>query len=306
MKFRWSTAVWSLIYLLLLLSLLTPPLTAVSVFLIILPGVILYSSLSLKAFCWHIVPVALIAFIVEPVYLLLSIFFLIPAIVMGHFYKKQKPALNTLMAGTGTILAEFLLLLLISTTIFQFDFQSYIHDVVSFTLTPVTEAGGNNALTNGLVMDEKMAEMIKTTTVQMIPFALIVTSFIMASITHAIARPTLSRLGVRVPRLKPLREWRLPKSLIWYYFIGVILQLVAAGSDSSFMTMIALNFVPLINFCFMIQAVGFFFYAAHAKKWHPIMPYLLAVATVLIGPMRIIGIIDLAFPLREAISRPKR
>lgn len=306
MKFRWSTAIWSLVYLVLLLSLLTPPLTAISVFLIILPGVILYSSLSLKAFCWHIIPVALIAFIVEPFYLLLSIFFLIPAIVMGHFYKKKKPALNTLMAGTGTILAEFLLLLLISTTIFQFDFQGYMKDVVTLTLTPVTEAGGNNALTNGLVIDEEMAERIKTTTVQMIPFALIVTSFIMASITHAIARPVLSRLGVHVPRLKPAREWRLPKALIWYYFIGIILQLVADGSGSSFMTMIALNFVPLINFCFMIQAVGFFFYVAHTKKWHPILPFLLAVATVLIGPMRIIGIIDLAFPLREAISRPKR
>lgn len=275
-------------------------------FLIILPGVILYSSLSLKAFFWHVVPVFLIAFIVEPFYLVLSIFFLIPAIVMGHFYKKQKAALSTLMVGTGTILAEFLLLLFISTTIFQFDFQSYIQDVVSLTLAPVTEAGGNNALTNGLVMDEEMAELIKRTTVQMIPFALIVTSFVMASVTHALARPILSRMGVRVTRLKHIREWRLPRSLIWYYFLGIILQLVADGSGSSFITLIALNFVPLINFCFMIQAVGFFFYVAHAKKWNPVMPYLLAVATVLIAPMRIIGIIDLAFPLREAISRPKR
>lgn len=305
MKFRWTTAVWSIIYLLLLLSLLTP-LTAISVFLIILPGVILYTSLNLKSFLVHVIPVVVIALLISPIYLIFAIFFLIPAVVIGHGYKKQKPALNTLMLGTGTILAEFLLLLLISTTLFQFDFSEYIRETVEFTMAPVTESGGNNALTNGMVMDEKFAEAVSNTTVQMIPFALIVTSLVMASLTHVIARPILGRMGVRVNRLKPLREWRLPRSLIWYYFLGIILQLVASSSDNSFLTMIALNFSPLINFCFMIQAIGFFFYAAHARAWHPIIPYLLAVATVLIGPMRIIGIIDLAFPLRQAISRPKR
>ncbi|MFD1138996.1 DUF2232 domain-containing protein [Paenibacillus sp. TCA20] len=305
LKFRWKTAVWSLIYLLLLLSLLTP-LTAISVFLIILPGVILYTSLNLKSFLVHVIPVLLIGLIISPIYLIFGIFFLIPAIVIGHCYKKQKPALNTLVLGTGTILAEFLLLLLISTTLFQIDFSEYIRETIEFTMTPVTESGGNNALTNGLVMDEEMAEAVSSATVQMIPFALIVTSLVMASLTHVIARPILGRMGIRVNRLKPIREWRLPKSLIWYYFLGIILQLVAGNTDNGFLTMIALNFSPLINFCFMIQAIGFFFFAAHARSWHPVIPYLLAVATFLIGPMRIIGIIDLAFPLREAISKPKR
>ncbi|PZT56151.1 DUF2232 domain-containing protein [Paenibacillus silvae] len=303
MKFSFKTAVWSAAMLLLLLSLLTP-LSVLSIFFMIIPGVILYASLSVKSFIWHLLPVAIVLLVVHPIYLLFMLVFILPAIAMGNAYKKQKSALFTLMAGGGTMLAEYLLLLLIGSLIFQFDLSTYIKDVVQLTIEPLTNS--SSQMINGFVWTPEMTEDVAKQTQLMIPFALVVTSMVMAFITHVIARPILNVMGMNVPKLPPAREWRMPRSLIWYYFLALIIEVISRQSDGTYWKMIAMNMSPLINLGFMIQAIGFFFFLSHLKRWNPVIPYLLGAAVFFIGPLRIVGIIDLAFPLREAISKSKR
>lgn len=303
LKFSFKSAVWSAVYLLLLLSLLTP-LSVLAIFFMMIPGVILYASLSLKSFIWHLVPVAVILVVFHPIYLLLLLIFTLPAIVMGHAYKTRKSALFALMAGSGMMLAEYLLLLLVGSVIFQFDLSSYIEDVVKLTIEPLTNT--SNQMINGFAWTPEMTEDVAKQTQLMIPFALVVTSMVMAFITHAIARPILNVMGVVVSKLPPAREWRMPRALIWYYFLALLIEVISRQSDGTYWTMIAMNLSPLINLGFMIQAIGFFFFLSHTKKWNPVIPYFLAAAVFSIGPLRIIGIIDLAFPLREAISKSKR
>lgn len=303
LKFSFKSAVWSAVLLLLLLSLLTP-LSVLSIFFMMIPGVILYASLSVKSFVLHLVPVAIILFMVDPIYLLFMLILILPALAMGNAYKKQKSALFALMTGAGVMLAEYLLLLLIGSLLFQFDLSSYIKDVVQLTIEPLTNS--SNQMINGFVWTPEMTEDVAKQTQLMIPFALVVTSMVMAFITHIIARPILSVMGMNVPKLPPAREWRMPRALIWYYFLALIIEVVSRQSDGSYWKMIAMNLSPLINLGFMIQAIGFFFFLSHIKRWNPVIPFLLGAAVFFIGPLRIVGIIDLAFPLREAISKSKR
>ncbi|MCM3134456.1 YybS family protein [Paenibacillus polysaccharolyticus] len=303
MKFSFKSAVWSAVLLLLLLSLLTP-LSVLSIFFMMIPGVILYASLSVKSFILHLVPVAIILVMVHPIYLLFMVILILPAIAMGHAYKNQKSALFALMTGAGTMLAEYLLLLLVGSLIFQFDLSSYIRDVVQLTIEPLTNS--SNQMINGFVWTPEMTEDVAKQTQLMIPFALVVTSMVMAFITHIIARPILSVMGLNVSKLPPAREWRMPRALIWYYFLALIIEVVSRQNDGSYWKMIAMNLSPLINLGFMIQAIGFFFFLSHTRRWNPVIPFLLGAAVFFIGPLRIVGIIDLAFPIREAISKSKR
>lgn len=303
LKFSFKSAVWSAVLLLLLLSLLTP-LSVLSIFFMMIPGVILYASLPVKSFILHLAPVAIILAMVHPIYLLFMLILILPAIAMGHAYKTQKSALFALMTGAGTMLAEYLLLLLVGSLIFQFDLSSYIKDVVQLTIEPLTNS--SNQMVNGFVWTPEMTEDIAKQTQLMIPFALVVTSMVMAFITHIIARPILSVMGMNVSKLPPAKEWRMPRALIWYYFLALIIEVVSKQSDGSYWKMIAMNLSPLINLGFMIQAIGFFFFLSHIKRWNPVIPFLLGAAVFFIGPLRIVGIIDLAFPLREAISKSKR
>lgn len=304
MKSNVVAVVWSILYLLLLLSLLTP-LRVFAPFFLIVPGAVLFAAQSFKKFVMCVIPVALILLILSPLLLIPLVYFLIPAIIIGGAYKRNVPALHVLMTGIVVIIAEFLLLLLVGTIFFHFDLSQYIRQVVTEMVAPLQDMVNNNPFSQ-MTWNEAITKNIVDATVLMIPYALIVTSFMMAVITQALTRPMLNSLGMDVPKMKPAREWRLPRSLIWYYLLAIVIEWIAYGSGGGWATMIAANLIPLINICFLIQTIGFFFFLVHARKWNLALSFVFAGIVLLIHPLRIIGIIDLAFPLREVITRSKR
>lgn len=305
MKFRWTSVAWSIAYLLLLLSLSTPLLIITSLF-IIIPAIVLFTTLNTKQFIIHVLPVLLIVGLITPVYVFIALYFLVPALVMGRWYKRRASAMSTLIAGTVTILGEFLLLLLLGTALFNFDLSNYVNDVLQMVNSPLADLGATNPLMSDLSFTSEEVRKISYMTVQMIPMTLIVSSFMIAVITHSIVRPILNSMQYAVPKMKPAREWRLPRAFIWYYLIGVLLQLLFSNSDSNYMLMISANLLPLLSIGFSIQAIGFFFFLAHVRKWNKMMAILLTIPVILLPPLRIIGIIDLAFPLRELVTKSKR
>lgn len=305
MKQRWTTVVWSVIYLILLLSLLSP-FSIVTAFLLILPVAILFTALNVKSFILHILPVWLVVGLIHPIYVMLAAYFLIPGLVMGYVYRKRAPAMRVLKYGMSAFLLEMLLLLMIGTAFFQLNLSEYVDEIVKITTTPLQEMGVNSGIAGQIIWTPENLEMLSQRTMQMVPFALIISSFLMTVVTHALARPILNSMGYSVPALKKARDWRLPRSLIWYYLLIWIMSAAVKDSDNNFIEMIVVNAMPLLQICFMIQALGFFFYLTHQKKWHPIVPFLAAIPIVLFPPMLILGILDLAFPLRQSISNKKR
>ncbi|MEF2966499.1 DUF2232 domain-containing protein [Paenibacillus sp. M1] len=306
MKLRWTSVAWSVVYLLLLLSLATP-LTVVTAFFLIVPGVVLYTTLSTKAFVLHIAPVWIIsALIFGPAFLLEAAYFLIPAVVMGHLYKKRVSALRTILTGAGSITVLFLLLLLIGTVFFDFNLTATIEDMLNTATAPLQNVA-ESPFAGGVVWTPELSEQLSSMTVRFIPFTIIMCSFVFATIAHAIARPTLGSMGHIVPKLPPFRDWRLPRALIWYYLIGLIVQLfTGATATNGFLGTILLNLIPLLQFLFMIQSASLFFFAAYHRKWNPAIPVLLVVALLFFPLLWIVGVFDIAFPLREKLTRPRR
>ncbi|MEK5240552.1 DUF2232 domain-containing protein [Paenibacillus sp. FSL L8-0470] len=305
MKFRWTSVAWSIVYLLLLLSLSTPLLIITTLFLII-PAVVLFTTLSTKQFIVHLLPVLLIVGLITPVYVVLALYFLIPAIVMGRWYKKRASALSTILAGTVTILGEFLLLLVIGTALFNFDLSSYVNDMMQMVTSPLSDLGTGNPLMTEFNLTSEDVNTISHMTIQVIPMTLILSSFMMAVITHSIVRPILNSMDYAVPKLKPAREWRLSRSFIWYYLLGVVINLLFGNSDNSFMLMISANLLPLLQIVFKIQTIGFLFFVVYERKWSKIVAILLALPVIWLPGLWIIGIIDMAFPLRELVKKSKR
>ncbi|MDQ0193680.1 DUF2232 domain-containing protein [Paenibacillus wynnii] len=298
MKFRWTSVVWSVAYLLLLLSLSTPLLIITTLFLVI-PPVVLFTTLNTRQFILHILPVWLIVGLISPVYVLMAVYLLVPALVMGRWYRKRDSAQSTVIAGMLAILCQFLLLLLLGKTVFNFDLYNYVNEVLE--VTPLIGMGMGDL---GWTSEE--IQKLSVMTIQMIPMTLIISSAMIAVITHSIVRPILNSMNYAVPKMKPLRDWRLPRSFIWYYLVGFIVLMIFSGSDNSYMLMISANLLPLLQLGFKIQAIGFFFFVAHERKWNKVFPILLAIPIVLLPSLWIIGIIDLVFPLRARVTKSKR
>lgn len=304
MKLRWTSIAWSIVYLLLLLSLNSPLIVITSIFML-LPGVVLFQMLSTRAFIIHIVPVLIIvAWLAGPAYLLLSLFFLLPSIVMGLQYKRRVPAFRVIAAGAAAVLIEFLLLLLFTTIFFNFDLTSMIEDTLNLTMSSMDGVSGQT-LAGSLGWSADTIQQLSQLTVRSLPFTLTVCALIMAAVAHGIARPTLASMGQVVPKLAPLRTWKLPRSLIWYYLAALLLRIIL-GDGSGYIGTILLNIIPMLGFCFMIQTAGFFFFLAYHRKWNPVIPIIFIVIMLFFQPLRIIGILDILFPLRDKISRSGR
>lgn len=296
---------WSIVYLLLLLSLSTPLLIVTTLFMFI-PAVVLFTALNTKQFILHVLPVLLIVALISPVYVLLAVYFLIPALVMGRWYKKRASAMSTILAGMFAILGEYLLILLLGTLLFDFDLSTYVNDMMQTALAPFTDLGTANPLMNELDFTKADVHTLSYWTVQIIPMTLIMSSFLLSVITHSIVRPILNSMEYAVPKLKPAREWRLPRSFIWYYLIGVVITLLFGNAESGFMSMITANLLPLLRIVFKIQAIGFLFFLVYERKWSKAVALLLSIPVILFPGLWIIGVIDLAMPLRQLITKSKR
>ncbi|HEY0827278.1 MAG TPA: DUF2232 domain-containing protein [Bacilli bacterium] len=300
--FRGNNAIkaWSAVYLLLLFTLVLPLLNVLTISFIMIPAVILYVKLDKTSFILYYAGIhAIILLVISLLFgnlllgtlpIMMSLFFLAPAMVIGHLYRKKTAARTVLTAGVLTLLGELLLCLVILAGFganFNEAFAQSIRD--SLALMPQL-----SDLASGDI--NKLIQL----TLQMLPLFLIAFSLYYIIITHAISRKILNKQGEGLPGLGPIKDWRLPKAFVWCYFIAMILSLFTDPEIDSGLFVILLNLLPLLTFALAIQAVSFLFFLADAKRWNKTLPVVgIIMCFFMSNVLSILGIIDLVFDIRK-------
>lgn len=302
---------WSLIYMVLLLLSFTP-LVLVTIHLMMIPIVVLFVRLDWKRFVLHNVVVLLAVYVISFVFgvaalgtvaVILFLFFLAPSVVIGKMYKRKASARSVLTAGSVAMLAQLLLLLLIM-TVSGFHVIDEMRDYMRTSLETLP------AELQSMVPTELLDQILQVMT-QLLPLYLIGFSLYYSIVTHWLARKALIRSGEAIPGLKPAKDWMLPRSMIWYYLIALILSYVYTSPDNSMIFMILLNIMPLMLFAFTIQAFGFLFFIAHERGWSKALPRTLTVVGVIVlvlipflmQMVSLLGLFDVAFPIRERFKK---
>lgn len=301
MKTGLKPVLWSCAALLLLLSIHLPLLNIITLLLLMLPYVVLYTTLPPKSFVLHLIAVWLLAFFIGgPVTLIIGFFFLIPAIVMGHLYMKQEPASKVIRTVGVVFLAGLLLELFIFEVILKI---SLIQKMSSLVRTTV-----DDLLVQGLLpkeWDSELTEMMVRTMVGSIPVTFILIAFGYTIITQYLARRAVKWSGgPEVPRFTRAKDWRLSRMLVIIYLIAYSIELFSTKTSESFFAIALMNLVPLLSYVFAIQAVGFFFFLAHQRGWNKAVPILIAIPVLIFPPLSLIGVLDTAFPIRKSFTKP--
>lgn len=300
---KWLPVIWMVIYLIVLFSIVTP-LNFITINLIMIPVLALYMYLDVKRFALAYAVSLGIFYLLTGglglVILFISLFFLPPVILMGHFYKKKALARTAILAGTLTLMGELLLGLVIG-RLFGFDpvaqFGATIRDYLGALPSNVTQQ---------LNMD-LVDSMIRYIT-QMIPFFIVAFSVFYVIVTHGLGRWFINRGGREdlVPALPPVRTWKLPKSLVWYFLIVMILDFTIPANPDSFLVMIVINLFPLLNLAFVVQAISFLLYFVHVKRKGKAWPALAIVLMIVVPTTQyifsLLGLFDVMFPLREKLA----
>lgn len=294
-----KAVLWSGASLLLILSLAVPVFNMLTIMLLMVPYVILYTTLSTRSFLLHLVPVWIIAAVIlGPSVLIIALFFLIPAMVMGQMYRKKASAPLILRRTTLTILFCLLAELLIFEGVLK---QSFIDQIGEFVRSLVADLDSEHVLPKEWNSD--YTESIIKIMIQSIPQAIILISFVYAVITQYFARKALASSIEDIPTMPKAKDWMLPRIMVFYYLVVYILQMFADSTSSSFYSVALMNVVPLMRYAFTIQAIGFFFYIAHQRRWNKAVPVIIAIPLLIFPPLSLIGVLDAAFPIRKSFSK---
>lgn len=220
---------------------------------------------------------------------------------MAWQYRRQSGPFAAVFAGaitwTGVMLAMFAVLFAMRV------------DLVAMLETSLLDDPFMHSLLQSMFgSDEQVYRLIRLL-IDSIPMAIILFAVYQAVLAHWLSRKILTRFWQPVPRMRPMKDWRLPRSFIWYYLAVLVLDLFVPYQEGSLGSVLLLNALPLIMYALAIQGFGFLFFLADAKGWNRAFPITAIVVAILFTPLiqlaAWLGMLDLAFPLRDRL-KPNR
>jgi Predicted membrane protein len=240
---------------------------------------------------------------------LMPISFLITGYVAGLALLLKKSAFVILLAASLSNIAQLILALAGSVLVFHYNPVADLKSQVGKSLkSMLSQSGSLLDQTQGGVLSQYQTYLDYVG--NLAPSIIVVIGLIYALIVEWIGLPVLKKLGVAVPEWVPFRNWQVPKSVIWFFLIALLLGQTGVLADGTPLMVITLNITFIMEMLLAVQGMSFIFFAFH--HWHlPLfIPVLITILTVvlsffLLQPVTILGIIDLGFDLRKRMMKKK-
>ncbi|KAB3542625.1 YybS family protein [Bacillus safensis] len=224
---------------------------------------------------------------------------------MGVFYSRRQPG-NAIITGALIYLLSFLISFVVSVQLFQIDIMSIAKESIE-QMMPMVESvlKQSGASEKDIAKQLKQFKDMQDTALSVLPVALLILVTLMAFVNHWFVQPLIKRFVKDMPSLKKFKDMRLPKSMVWYYLLTLLLMLIQT-EKGSFLWLVQTSAFQILFILVLIQGFSFLFYYCHEKNISKAVPIFAVVFTVFFPPIgvivRIIGIADIGFDLREKVK----
>lgn len=224
---------------------------------------------------------------------------------MGVFYSRRQPG-NAIITGALIYLFSILISFVISVQLFQIDIMNITKESIE-QMMPMVESvlKQSGASEKDIAKQLKQFKEMQDTALSALPVALLILVTLMAFVNHWFVQPLLKRFVKDMPSLKKFKDMRLPKSMVWYYLLTLLLMLIQT-EKGSFLWLVQTSAFQILFILVLIQGFSFLFYYCHEKNISKAVPIFAVVLTVFFPPIgvivRIIGIADIGFDLREKVK----
>lgn len=152
------------------------------------------------------------------------------------------------------------------------------------------------------VTPEQLESMLQTMELT-VPATVTITAFLVAFVVVTVNLPVLKRLGLAVPKFAPFQEMRLPRAILWYYMIVLLINLFIRPESGSMLDVIILNVSYVLWILLILQGISLIHYFIASKGMPNVVKW---VATILAIPLSsfiiLLGIIDLGFDVRSLLE----
>ncbi|QHJ69768.1 YybS family protein [Planococcus halotolerans] len=137
-----------------------------------------------------------------------------------------------------------------------------------------------------------------------LPALIILSVFVIVWIHLLINLPILKRLGTAVPKFPPFADMKLPKSVLWYYLIVLLISLLSDFEPGTIVFLAFANAMVILQMLLFLQGIAFYHFYIQQEGWPN---WVKAIVTVLAFPLQaftiIVGIVDLGFDIRGWVKK---
>ncbi|MEY8349090.1 YybS family protein [Bacillus cereus] len=295
------------VYAVLLLTFLyVPVISTVAIFILPLPFLLFMVRYPFSSTCMFLGASLLVTIIISSPLSLMNTFMSgIIGISLGYMYKKKKGPTEILLVGTLVYLLNFVLIYVVSVQFFNIDFLKQIQDIFKQGMEQseqIMKAAGAPINQEQKDLLGQFSDMIRT----LLPSLLVMASFICSWITVLITGNVLKKLKYTIASWPKFKDIRLPKSIVWYYIIFILLSTFMKVESDSYAYVAFSNLYAIFSLLLVFQGFAFITFFAHAKghtKIVPILSFIVCMVIPMLFPLvTILGIIDLGSSLRSKVQ----
>ncbi|WP_142306297.1 YybS family protein [Bacillus wiedmannii] len=301
-----GAALLAIYAMLLLISMYVPILGRVVTFALPLPFILLTIRYRLSnTFVIFTAALFITVIVSQPINLVKTTMFGLIGIVLGYMYKKQKKPIEILMAGTLAYLIGIMLIYVASIKFFNIDLMKQMQNMLNESMAQsekIVTAAGMPISKEQKELFVQFNGVLQT----LFPSLLVMVSVCFSWITVMISGSVLRKLKHDVKPWPKFKDIQLPKSIVWYYVIFILLSTFIKVEPTSYLHMVFSNLYVIFALLLVIQGLTFIAFLAHSKgftKGIPIISFIVCMFIPMLFPLvTILGIIDLGISLRSKIG----
>ncbi|KAA0774626.1 DUF2232 domain-containing protein [Bacillus sp. AR2-1] len=301
-----GAALLAIYAMLLLISMYVPILGTVVTFALPLPFILLTIRYRLSnAFVIFTVAFLIAVILGQPIGLIKTVVFGVMGIVLGYMYKQQRKPLEILITGSLAYLIGIMLIYVASIKFFNIDFIKQMQNMFNESVVQsekIASAAGMPVSKEQKELLAQMNDILQT----IFPSIFVMASVCLSWITVMISGSVLRKLKHDVIPWPKFKDIQLPKSIVWYYVIFILLSTFIKVEPTSYLHMVFSNLYVIFTLLLVLQGLTFIAFLAHSKgftKGVPIISFIVCMFIPMLFPLvTILGIIDLGISLRSKIG----
>lgn len=234
----------------------------------------------------------------------------IGGIMVGSAIYQKRSAYETLARGAAGFAVALVIALLLSQVVFDINFAETIDEQMEMFMNQsdkvIEQLGLEDEAAGQIELIEQQMALLKN----LLPFAIVFSAIIYAFINQWVAYKLINRLDKKRYRFPPFRELTFPTAILWIYFVAILLTLFQPDPEGLLFLAVQ-NIVVLAGMLMFLQGLSLVFYYTHQKNISVALPIIVIILGIFFIPMafpllRILGIIDIGFKLRERMSDSKK
>ncbi|WP_113927342.1 YybS family protein [Bacillus sp. P14.5] len=290
---------------LMLMTAYLPVISTITIFFLVLPFIIYSEKHGIKP-ALIMLAAALFISLMAGVFLLtlpLTLSFGTVGIIIGWMLKNKKSKMMIYLVTSIVLLVS---------TVFQ-----YIVSILFLGMNVIEESKDQSQklLSDAIQRAEALGQPIPPERIEeirasmeqfeiIIPSIFLILAFGMMLIIISVNFPLLRKIGIQSAKFPSFRYWKLPQSIVWYYLITLILMITVRPEMGTYLHWTLFNLFYVLQLLLFVQGLSFIYFFAYLKKWPKgLMILIIVLAFPLYEFVRIIGIIDLGFDLRQRLQR---